>query len=83
MDEGTNQYEPEILNRYGLKKDDFDGTDHSHSGTVILKFKNGKRIWLTPRIRWSDMGAFPETEITFQDSMNGAFPEMPNSPTKG
>ena len=76
MESGANTYEPEILNRYGLKKNEFEGTDHSHNGTITLKFR-GKRIWLIPRIRCSEMGLFPEIQIMFQyDLDHGPFPEL-------
>jgi len=64
-------YEPEILNRYGLKPSELIGTDHNqNTNTITLFFKNGKRLFLTPKIRCIDSGIYPQIEITFIGSDN-------------
>ena len=61
-------YEHDILKRYKVDPKTFIETDHTVNDVITLKFADGKRICFTPRIKWSEVGAFPVIKIQFQDN---------------
>jgi len=66
MSEGQSTYQEDVLARYG-ETSSVKITQNQHHEGIQVVLENGKRLWFSPRIRWSDLGATPYIEITYPD----------------
>lgn len=65
----ASSYQEDVLARYG-EPSTIKMTQNEQHGWIQVTLESGKRIWLTPMIKWSEMGAKPYIEIAFPDHDN-------------
>ena len=66
MGEGQSTHQEDVLARY-QQTSSVQITQNQFHGGIQVVLENGKRLWFSSRIKWSDLGATPYIEIAFPD----------------
>lgn len=69
MSNDVSSYQEDVLARYG-ETSAVKITENQHAHFIQVVLENGKRLWFSPRMKWSDLGATPYIEIAFPDRDN-------------